>query len=253
MALSRPTMGFATLRVPRVIPQGEFAAGSALAGGTLRRPHPATAAAARPLLPAGAPRARRPLLAPRRAPVHRARALRAAASASPTAPVTFRVAHRVAFGQVVKVVGEPQELGAWNAKDAPGTRKPALQPHSSTPCAPAAPLHRRQTAAACSRRRPRPAFSLAAQRWSGARATSGQPPWTFPPAPTNSKWWWPRPTATLPPGRAAPTAASWWPITAAPPTRWSATGASPRKRRRPPLPRARAPRPGPRRRRSWAR
>ena len=67
----------------------------------------------------------------RPAPAH-LRALRrapaATASAAAPASVTIRVNHRVAFGQVVKVVGEARELGGWNPKEAPGERPQQCPP-----------------------------------------------------------------------------------------------------------------------------
>lgn len=38
----------------------------------------------------------------------------------PTSAVTFKVARHLAYGQVLKVVGGPAELGAWDVDAAPG-------------------------------------------------------------------------------------------------------------------------------------
>ena len=43
-----------------------------------------------------------------------------AEAGGPTADVTFKSVRRVAFGQVLKVVGSHPELGNWDAKAAPG-------------------------------------------------------------------------------------------------------------------------------------
>ncbi len=43
----------------------------------------------------------------------------------PCASVTFKACHRVAFGQILKVVGDLPQLGAWDCEQAPGELRDA--------------------------------------------------------------------------------------------------------------------------------
>lgn len=71
----------------------------------------------------------------------------AAPSAGPCASVTFKACRRVAYGQVLKVVGDLAQLGAWDCEQAPGELLSfeAGDCRAWGPCAAAAACVRRPT------------------------------------------------------------------------------------------------------------